>query len=66
MATPFTFFIKMYDRRGGLRTPDPKTLVDCLLRIYFSRLNEGPIVSVLRMKLTLLLHSIVHCTKVQS
>ena len=23
MATPFTFFIKMYERRGGLRTPDP-------------------------------------------
>ena len=29
--TPFTFFIKMYERRGGLRTPDPKTLVHSIV-----------------------------------
>ena len=31
MATPFTFFIKMYERRGGLRTPDPKTPVHSIV-----------------------------------
>ena len=32
--------LKFNDRRGGLRTPDPKTLVQCLLRLYFSTMNE--------------------------